>query len=203
MRSVAVYALLVPALALLPASLRAQDTASLQLRPGDQLLLQVKNEPNLSGRYVVSPEGRIMLPLIGLLDVSQRPFSEIESTIRTGFAQELADPELLVTPLQRVAVLGEVRLPGFQWIDGNGTLADAFVLSGGMLPTANRRSLVLVHAGKEERIQLRAGAPPPIPLHSGDQVLISRRSWLSENLPIFIGAAALVAAAAATSFIVR
>jgi hypothetical protein len=40
-------------------------------------------------------------------------------------------------------------------------------------------------------------------LRSGDQLVVGRRTWLSENLPIFIGAAASVAAAAVTSLIVR
>jgi protein involved in polysaccharide export with SLBB domain len=145
-----------------------------------------------------------MLPVIGVIDVRDRTFTEIERDIRTGFARELADPELLITPLVRVSVIGEVRLPGYQWVDGTGTVADLLLLSGGLLPTANRKEITLVRGMEEQPIVLEnGGVPPPVPLRSGDQLVVARRSWFSENLPIFIGAAASVAAAAVTSYIVR
>jgi len=191
------------ALVALPAAGVAQDGA-IRLRPGDQLVIQVKNEPGLSGRYAVGPDGAIMLPVIGIVDVRDRAFSDIEAGIRTGFARELADPEMIITPLVRVSVLGEVRLPGYQWVDGTGTVADLMLLSGGLLPTANRKRITLVRGTEEQPIVLdHGGAPPPVPLRSGDQLVVARRSWFSENLPIFIGAAASVAAAAVTSYIVR
>ena len=190
------------AAAVLPTAGVAQD-AAIRLRPGDQLLIQVKNEPALSGRYAVGPDGSMMLPVIGVIDVRDRTFSDIEAGIRSGFARELADPEMLITPLVRVSVLGEVRLPGYQWVDGTGTVADLLLLSGGLLPTANRKRITLVRGAEEQPIVLAGGVPPPVPLRSGDQLVVARRSWFSENLPIFIGAAASVAAAAVTSYIVR
>jgi hypothetical protein len=54
------------------------------------------------------------------------------------------------------------------------------------------------------RIRLDTGdSSPTLQLRSGDQLLVGRRSWISENLPIFIGAAASVAAAAVTTLIVK
>jgi hypothetical protein len=47
------------------------------------------------------------------------------------------------------------------------------------------------------------GAAPLIQLQSGDQIMVWRRSWVSENVPILISAAATVAAAAVTTLIVR
>jgi polysaccharide export outer membrane protein len=201
-------ALLVPVLFFRPGPVSGQQSAASTpaqlLKPGDQLLIQVKNEPNLSGRYAIGPGGVVMLPVLGMVTVVDRPFAEIEATIRAGLARELPDPEILITPLMRVSVLGEVRVPGFQWLDATGTLADLMVMSGGLLPTAKRKQITLMRDGVEQRIALEpGGAAPRLALRSGDQLLVARRSWLSENLPIFIGAAASVAAAAATSLIVR
>ena len=181
-----------------------EEPGPLTLRTGDQLVLQVRNEPGWSGRFTVGPEGSVMLPVIGIVPVVGRPFSEVEHAIQRGYALELAEPDILVTPLYRVSVIGEVRVPGFHFMDETGTLADLFVMSGGLLPTASRKKIRLVRGGQETEVKLdESGAAPRLPLRSGDQLVVGRRSWVSENLPIFIGAAASVAAAAVTSIIVK
>jgi polysaccharide export outer membrane protein len=175
-----------------------------RLLPGDRVVLQVKNEPALSGPFTVTPEGTILLPLIGLVRVADRPFAEFEADVRSIFARELAEPEMVLTPFRRITILGEVRLPGYQWFEPDATVADALVLAGGFLPTAKRKHLLLLRAGVETRVGLEPdGIAATTPLRSGDRIVIERRSWLSENLAIFVGAAASVAAAAATSLIVR
>jgi polysaccharide export outer membrane protein len=190
---------------LLPASVAAQNgSESIELKPGDQILLLIKNEPDFSGCFTITPDGAVMLPIIGRIDAAGRPFGEVERSIREAYARELAEPDVLITPLYRVSVSGEVRAPAFQWVDPTATVADLVVLSGGLLPSASHRKVRLVRDGVETRIKLDPEEPGPrIPLRSGDQLVVGRRTWLSENLPIFIGAAASVAAAAVTSLIVR
>jgi polysaccharide export outer membrane protein len=189
-----------------PPSARAHAQAgpATSLQPGDKVVMQVKNEPALTAEFIVTPEGTILLPLIGLVQVANRPFADFEAEVRAAFARELADPEMVLTPFRRVAILGEVRLPGYQWIEPAGTVADALVLSGGLLPTAKRKHVLLVRGGEQVKVNLEAdGQAAATPLQSGDRLMIERRSWISENLAIFVGAAASVAAAAATSLIVR
>ncbi|MCI0432550.1 MAG: polysaccharide biosynthesis/export family protein [Gemmatimonadetes bacterium] len=198
-----VHSLLLCALACTAASAQSADPV-LRLQAGDQVQLLVKNEPALSGRYPVTPDGSTMLPLIGVIQVAGRPFSAVESEVRAAFTRELADPEFVITPLMRVSVLGEVRAPSMHWLDPAGTVADMLVLSGGLLPTANRKGITLRRNGEALPIEVDgSGAVPAIPVRSGDQLLIGRRSWLSDNLAIFVGAAATVAAAAVTTLIVR
>jgi polysaccharide export outer membrane protein len=190
-------------LLLLATDLSAQS-ADIRLRTGDQLDLQIKNEPELSGQYAITPEGAAMLPLVGRVDVAGRSFTEVEAAIRSLYAKELADPELLVTPLQRVSVLGEVRLPGFHWVDPTATARDAITLSGGFTPSANQSAVTLLREGSETRFSFERDATQAlIPLRSGDALTIGRRSWMRENIGILLGAAASVAAAAVTSLIVR
>jgi protein involved in polysaccharide export with SLBB domain len=190
---------------LLPGADLAAQAGDVRLRAGDQLDLQIKNEPELSGQYVVTPEGAAMLPLVGRVEVAGRPFGEVEATIRSLFEKELADADLLITPLQRVAVLGEVRLPGFQWVDPTATARDAITLSGGFTSSANEGSIYLLRDGSETRFSLEGEEvlEPPLPLRSGDALRVGRRSWMRENMAILVGAAASVAAAAVTSLIIR
>ncbi len=181
-----------------------QSEPEIRLRPGDQVQLLVKNEPNLSGRFTVTPDGSAMLPLIGLIPVVDRAFEEVEREVRAAFGAELAEPELVITPMVRVSVLGEVRAPAMHWLDPTATIMDLLVLSGGLLPTANRKRITLYRDSVETRIAMDgSGAIQPLPVRSGDRLVIGRRSWFSDNLAIFVGAAASVAAAAVTTLIVR
>jgi polysaccharide export outer membrane protein len=187
-----------------PSSGQQPVAAGLRLKPGDQIELLVKNEPGLSGRFQVSPAGSSLLPLVGLIAIADRPFEEVETAIRTAFAAELADPELLITPLQQVTVLGEVHAPGMFWLDPTRTINDVLALAGGLAPTASRNRITLIRDATETRIRMGAdGSVSAVPIRSGDRVYVARRSWLSENLALFVGAAASVAAAAVTSWIVR
>ena len=181
-----------------------QAVSEVRLRPGDQVQLLVTNEPALSGRFTITPDGSAMLPLIGLIAVSDRPFDAVERDLRAAFEVELAEPDMVITPLMRVAVLGEVRAPAMHWLDPTGTLVDLLVLSGGLLPTANRNRITLQRDGQAVAVAVDDfGAIAPIPVRSGDRLLVGRRSWFSDNLAIFVGAAASVAAAAVTTLIVR
>jgi len=183
---------------------RAQLPAEVQLRPGDALRIAVKNEPDLSGEFPVAGDGSVMLPIVGLAQVSGRPFAELSAELSSMYARELADPEVQFTPLVRVSVLGEVRNPGLFLVEPSFTMRDVIALAGGLGPSAKRDRIEIERAGERVVAEYEAGSID-LGLHprSGDEVFVPRRSWLSENLGIFIGAAASVAAAALTSWIVR
>jgi hypothetical protein len=62
----------------------------------------------------------------------------------------------------------------------------------------------LVRGGERRELDGSAGSLD-LAMHpeSGDELFVPRRGWFSDNLPILIGAAASVAAAAVTTLIVR
>ncbi len=157
-----------------------------------------------SGDYTVDADGLALLPLLGLVRVADRPFVEVRREIERAFAEEYVGATVRVTPLVRVALLGEVRAPGLLPVDPTMTLADVVAAAGGLTPSANRRDIRLwredetvLLAVEGELVGLR------IPLRSGDRIVIGRRSWASENLPFVLGAGASVVAAVLTALIVR
>src|SRR5690606_34633158 len=106
-------------------------------------------------------------------------------------------------PLMRVTVTGEVQQPGMQYADPSMTLGDVLAVAGGALPTGRSDRVELTRAG--ERIELDFDADSPqrsMPVRSGDQLRVPRRSWLSQNLNILVSAAATVTAAVVTAIIV-
>ncbi len=206
-RSLAVLPL---ALALLAARAAAQAPAqapareSIRLRPGDVVRVEIRDEPSLGGQFSVGEDGYILIPRIGLIPVADRPFDAVRDDVRHAYAAELADTVMRVTPLVRIAVIGEVMRPGLFPVDPTQTLADVLATAGGLTPFADRGSVVLLRDGATTSVELDPGsAGLARRLRSGDRIVVGRRSWFSENLAIFVGAAASVAAAAVTSLIVR
>lgn len=176
----------------------------LLLRPGDAIRLAVKDEPTLSGQYVVAEDGNVLLPLIGAVAVAARPFPQVQQQIQAAYGLHLIEPILQVTPLVRIAVLGEVRQPGLYPVDPSYTLADAIAAAGGLSPQANQNKISLVRGGEVVVARLNVHSQSlGVTLRSGDQILVARRGWLVDNLPILIGAATSVAAAALTAVIIR
>ncbi|MDP2957492.1 MAG: SLBB domain-containing protein, partial [Longimicrobiales bacterium] len=156
------------------------------------------------GDYTVDADGLALLPLLGLVRVANRPFVEVRREIERAYAEEYVDATVRVTPLVRIALLGEVRTPGLLPVDPTMTLADVVAAAGGLTPSANRSDIRLwrqdetvLLAVEGELVGLR------IPLRSGDRIVIGRRSWASENLPFVLGAGASVVAAVLTALIVR
>lgn len=191
-------------LALAAAPAAAQPTEELRLRPGDALRVLIRNEPAMSGEFPVAADGSVMLPIIGIARATDKSVGMLRSELEARYARELAEPEVQLTPLVRVSVLGEVRSPGLFLADPTHVVRDVIAMAGGLTPSANRARVRITRGGTETVAEYEAGSSAlERGLLSGDQIFVDRRSWLGDNLGIFIGAAATVAAAAVTSLIVR
>jgi protein involved in polysaccharide export with SLBB domain len=116
---------------------------------GDRIVLHVQGEPTLNDTLIVRAEQ--VLPMPGLTDMPLHGVlrSELRETLRIHLNQFLRDPLFTVTPLIRLAVVGEVARPGFYSLAPDARMTDAIMLAGG--PTAN---------GDLSRLRLsRAGHP--------------------------------------------
>lgn len=196
------------ALALAVGRLGAQEPAAtagaLRLRPGDALRVLVKDEPALSGEFPVTESGSVLLPEVGLVAVSGESFGEVERRLRAAYERYLVAPVISVTPLVRIAVVGEVRKPGLFGVDPTQTVADVLASAGGLTPSGNGNRIVLVRDGRRRRLRLDPGEPALMgTLQSGDQIMVAKQGWVRENLPVLVGAGASVLAAAVTTLIVR
>ena len=176
----------------------------LVLRAGDEIRVEIKDEVLLNGEYMVDQEGRVLLPLIGLKDVTHGPFSAVRRELLEAYAHELTEPVVILTPLMRISVLGEVRAPGVFPVDPSHTLADMIATAGGLTIEADTERISIIRAGIvfETTIDPRTG-DLSLPMQSGDQIVVGRRSTLSQNLPIFLSALTSVAVAVVTSLLIR
>ena len=182
----------------------AMRAPALVLRPGDALRLEVRDEPGLTGEYRVDDQGSALLPLLGVVRVAGRDFEEVRREVIAGFARELVRPEVRLMPLLRIAVLGEVARPGLVSVDPTYGLAELVAHAGGLTPTADRERISLIRDGRPV-LTVTAESLPTVEaaLRSGDQVIVGRRGWLIDNLPVFIGAGTSVVAALITALVLR
>ncbi len=116
----------------------------------DLLRVQVFQEDDLTREVRVSQEYRIVLPLIGTIDVRGKTVSQLQATIRELFDRDfLVNPQVNVFVIEyaqrSVNVLGSVNTPGavmFPQEQGL-TLLDAIARVGGFSRLADRRKIKL------------------------------------------------------------
>ncbi len=112
-----------------------QDTCNrtVRLSPGDALQVQVFPDTALfaNGVYPIDDRGCASLPILGYVKVSETPVTEIEQRLRTAYLDYLPHPNIHVTPLYRISLLGGFYNPGLYYISPRRSLWDAVRIAGG------------------------------------------------------------------------
>jgi len=158
------------------------------LRPGDVLRLRIWREPDLSGDFPVDPRGRVMLPKLGLLDVSSVDSDSLHPRLVLAYSEFLNNPSIEVVPLRRISVLGAVQKPGVYPVDPTMTVADVVALAGGASPDGKRDRVELRRGNERVSANLQqASRVAASPIRSGDQLYVPQRSWLSRNTALVAG----------------
>lgn len=204
---------------LLAPSLAAQaptESAVLRLRPGDAVRVQVgtrdwrpdlprgEQESERPNDFAVLEEGVVLLPMIGVVRVADRPFSDVRTEIRDRYAEQLVDTPVLVTPVLRIPVLGEVQQPGLMPVDPTLTIADIVAAAGGLTPRGDPDRIMLVRAQGTTRVSLSvADGGGTLNLEPGDQIVVGRQGWFRENLNVLLPSTASIVAATITALILR
>lgn len=166
--------------------LSGQDGASAAtIAPGDLLQITVWRREELSGKFVVAPDGSISHPLYRELHVAGLSLPQIEQRIRTFLLKYETTPELVVVPLFRIIVGGEVRQPNVYTIPPGTTIGEAIAQAGG--PTER---------GRLDRVRLsrRDGSTSVLDLTqsrqeiartvllSGDAITVARRRNIFQDV---------------------
>lgn len=191
-------------LGLLTTANTAAAQAQSSLRPGDAIRILVRDEPTWSGDFPIAEDGTVLLPSLGTIQATNRPFPDVKHELLAAYQKQLRNPEVQIVPLVRIAVLGEVQRPSLFLVDPTQGLADLLALAGGIGPQADRGKIQLVREGKVVAARLDPRSRSlDLQLLSGDQVFVGRKGWVAQNTPIFIGALGSVTAAIIASLIVR
>ena len=189
--------------ALLPAALPAHRAAaqaapvdSAFLRPGDLIRISVFRQPELSGEFVVSPEGTVQHPLLNQVSVVDVPRPVIRERLRQALSRFEREPSFVFDYLYRVAVGGEVRQPSLYNLSPETTLGQAIAAAGGVTENGRLDRVHLVRGGQDLVVDLQRpdGNGAQLRIRSGDQLRVGRRTNAMRD--VIAPAAAVISALA-------
>jgi polysaccharide biosynthesis/export protein len=137
------------------------------LGPGDEISLEFTGHPELGGKKVVGPDGRITLSLVGPIDVADKNRSEVAKLIVNSLSLYYKDLTVTVNVdkygSNRVIILGSVQHPGVLYFDDTPTLLDV-IARAGLLANAG--------GGASNVSAVRDGIPERCAIYRGnDQVV--------------------------------
>ncbi|MFQ5705312.1 MAG: polysaccharide biosynthesis/export family protein [Gemmatimonadales bacterium] len=158
-----------------------------QLRPGDVLQINVWGQESFSGKFQIDETGRFEYPMLGAIDTKDLSLAQLRDSIRTGLDVLFKNPFVTITPLFRIAVLGQVRDPGLLTVDPTLTVIDVVALAGGPTGSGNMKKIKLLRTGGESLVNfedqtLRGRTLQEVGIRSGDQVVVPRKSFTRDDL---------------------
>jgi protein involved in polysaccharide export with SLBB domain len=144
------------------------------LRPGDTVRIIVWRKPELSGEFQVSADGTVGEPFYMSVTVAGIPFTEAATRIRTHVERYETHPDVLVEPLFRVGVGGEVQRPDIYNFGRFVTVGQVVLLAGGPTPRGDPRRIWLYRSGDRLRVDMYSPDDPVArsPIRSGDYVVV-------------------------------
>ncbi len=137
------------------------------LGPGDEITLDFPGHPELGGKKVVGPDGRITLSLVGPVDVKDKNRNDVAQLVVNSLSPYYKDITVTVNvdkyASNRVIIIGSVQHPGVLYFDDTPTLLDV-IARGGLLANAS--------SGANNGSALRDGIPERCAIYRGnDQVV--------------------------------
>ena len=150
------------------------------LRSGDQVEVRVWPDSSLSGRFTVDDAGRISLPGVGEIEVTNIALSELRALLRRRYEQGMRNPVVSLNAFLRVSVLGSVQRPGLFYVEPGSDLFDVLSLAGGFSNDADQNKVRVLRGDKaialEGTINLDHGDNlVTMNMLSGDRIIVPRR----------------------------
>lgn len=128
--------------------------------PGDVLNIFVWRNPEVSGSFVVRPDGMITTSLVEDIPVSGKTPTELARSIEQTLSTYLRDPIVTVTvndfngPFsEQIRVIGEAAQPQALSYTQNMTLLDVMIQVGGLTEFADGNDAVLVRVENGQQKQ--------------------------------------------------
>lgn len=166
-----------------------------QLRPGDVVRITVWRKPEFSGEYLITSDGLIGDPFYMEVPVTGLPLPAVVEGIRSHVARFENAPRVLVEPLYRIAISGEVRQPSLYTLPPGTTVEQAVLLAGGITERAHAERVLLVRGEQQIEVDLTRHSEgiAHTTIRSADQIVVPRSSSIMRD---YIAPASSIIAAA-------
>lgn len=169
----------------------------LAVRPGDVVKITVWGHEDLSGEFPVDENYDLFYPIVGAINVRQLTVVQLRERLNHELEQLFQRPFVVIVPLFRVAVLGEVYRPSLYSVDATMTVFDVIAEAGGPTREANQRKIQLVRGGETIPVALNASALGratlrELGIRSGDQIVLPRKRFTLQEIGLGVQVATLV-----------
>lgn len=183
------------------------STEQVTLAPGDSIRVVVWRKPEMSGDFIVGPDGTITHPLYQAVRVGGIPFGTAEINLRNFLARFEQDPQFVAEPLIRVAVSGEVGRPAMYAMRPETSIPEAVAQAGGPRDTGNKDKVRVLRkdaSGRQHQFYVSLidpeAAASTIRVHSGDQILVERKKSFFKD--IFLPALSVIGSGASIYLVI-
>ncbi len=136
--------------------------------PQDVIEIKVWDNPDLSGKAVVSLDGSINYYLIGKVKAEGLTPAQLREKIASKLADGyIVNPQVSVEILEykskKIILTGEVEKPGTYYLTRKTTVVEAITMAGGQTKDADREIFIVrdVESDAKESEKERANPPPP------------------------------------------
>jgi polysaccharide biosynthesis/export protein len=150
----------------------------------DSIVVGVRDQPTMSGEFVVRDDGGCLLPTIGEVHVNGRTPTEVAAELKARLKDLIVSPMVTVSVAKvapiRISVVGEVKNPGVFELNRDRTVTGALATAGwvGDFAASDRVFLVRRPPG-ELRVRFRLAeltTPDPraaaFALRDGDVIVV-------------------------------
>ncbi len=162
-----------------------QVSSGYLIQPGDVLQISVWREPDLQAEVVVTPDGRIAMPLLGEIIVDGKGIELLRSEIVARIQKFVPDADVTVMVKQslgnKIYVIGKVNRPGEYVLNRNVDVMQALSMAAGIAKFADAGNVrILRRSGENQQAisfdysQVEAGnkLEQNIVLKPGDVVVV-------------------------------
>lgn len=138
-----------------PANAAAVDPKAYLIGAEDLISIRVWKEPENSGQFVVRPDGKISIPLIGEVQAAGLTPEKLSMSIAEGLQKVMVHPEVTVgvekVNSKKYFIQGEVNRPGSYPLVIDTTVLEALVNAGGFREFANTKRIVILRGSERLR----------------------------------------------------
>ena len=148
----------------------------------DVIFVKVWRDNDVSGQFLVRPDGRISVPLIGDVTATDRTPEQLEKDISERLSKFIRDPQvnvgILAVGSKKYFILGEVNKPGSFPLVVPTNVLEALVNAGGFRDFANTTKILILRGNKHFTFnykQVTHGKKPEqnILLEPGDKIIVN------------------------------
>lgn len=132
-----------------------------RIAPGDRLDIRVLNVDDLTGTFLVAPDGTVNLHLVGAMQAAGRTIQEFDDSLTVALQRYFRNIDVTVNLSERAAryvyVLGQVRNPGRYEMRAGDRVLHALGAAGGLNDDSRENGVVLLRRlpdGTDEAFRL-------------------------------------------------